>query len=339
MTNTKTLKTPSDRTMNRLIVGAILVLALGIPLIGVLYVVDRYVAPPPPIVDQKALELEDAVRKTPNNLTLRLRLAGAYSASKRYDEAVAQFDEVLTATDALKPEDALGFRKTSHLGRGDARRLQGDLDGAALDYQAVVDLAKDGEFAPVDRELESAYFQLGDVALTQGRPTAAVTSLEAALAINHTDADTLHLLGQAYLGTGDAEKAVEPLREAVLFVPIGWCEPYATLGQAYTSLGRPEEATWASSMAAFCTDQTVDPSATLKGLVDGPAGLDALVGLGLIAEIRGDSAAAADWYRQAIAQQPDDFTASSGLSRVAPTEDAGPTPVAPPASPAPEGNS
>ena len=332
--------TSSDRTLNRLIVGAVLVLAAGIPLIGAIYLLDRFVIAPPAIVDQKVVQLETAIRESPNNLSLRLRLAGAYTAAGRLDEAVAQFDEVIAAAGSLKPEDAVGFLKTSRLGRGDALRLKGDLAAATVEYQAVADLAKDGEFASVDTELGSAWFALGSIALDGGRATDAVVDLEAALVINRTDGDTLHLLGRAYLAAGRADDAVTSVRRAIQFVPIGWCEPYSTLADAYRALGRTEAATVASSMAAFCGNEPADVRPTLRGLVDGPAGLDARVALGLIAEVGGDPGAAAEWYRRALVLDPDDVTASSGLARVTAATPAGSAgPSSPPASAAPDGRS
>lgn len=319
--------------MNRLIVGAIAILLVGAFTIGVIYVLDRYVASPPPIVSQKTTTLEEGVRNAPNNLALRLRLAGAYTAAERYDEAVAQFDEVLKAAAKLKPADVVGTLKTAHLGRGDAFRYRGDLDAAKKDYQFVVDVAKDGEFAPVDLELQSAYFQLGAIALTQDRPADAIKALEAALFINKTDADTLHQLGRAYLQSGAPEQAIEPLRSAVLFVPIGWCEPYDSLGETYTALARSDEAAWAVAMAAFCRDDPIDVRSQLEALVDGPAAMDALIGLGLVAEVDGDRSAAAAWYGKAVAIDPDDYTATSGLARVSEGLDQAPPPA--PTGPAP----
>lgn len=316
MASERVTKRSSGSTVNRLIIAAVLALTVGIPLIGAIYVFDRFVVAPPAIVDQKVGQLEAAIREAPNNLSLRLRLAGAYAASGHNDQAVAQFDEVIAATRSLKPEEAIGFVKSSHLGRGDALRFKGDLGAAIVEYQAVVDLAKDGEFASVDTELESAWFALGSIALDEGRAADAVTALQAALVINRTDADTLHSLGRAYLAEGQADKAVDTVRQAIEFVPIGWCDPYATLAHAYTSLGRVDAATVASSMAAFCRNEPADVRPTLEGLVGGPAGLDARVALGLIAEVGGDTTAAADWYGRAVALDPNDFTATNGLSRV-----------------------
>jgi tetratricopeptide (TPR) repeat protein len=286
------------------------------------------------MVTQKTSGLEEALRKAPNNLTLRLQLAGAYAAGERFDEAVVQYDQVLTAAATI--EKGAGFIKTAHLGRGDALRLAGDLPAARTDYQAVVEMAKDGEFAGVDVELQAAYFSLGSIALAESKPADAIQAFTASLRINKADADSLNLLGTAYLQHGEADKAVESLRRAILFVPIGWCEPYVTLGQSYTTLGKAEEAAWAGAMADFCLKTPGDVRPRLQALVAGPAALDATVGLGTIAEVSGDRALAADWYGKAVAIDPDDYTAASGLSRVSedphgstPPASAAPAPAAP----------
>ena len=316
----------SDRTIDRVIVGVIAALVVGTLTIGALYLVDRYVASPPTLVDQKTAELEAALRRSPNDLTIRLQLAGAYTASQRFGEAATQFGEVLTAAATI--DDGAGFIKTARLGRGDALRLAGDLTAAATDYQAVVAMARDGEFAGVDVELQAAYFQLGSIALTQDRSGDAIAALSDALKIDQTDADSLSLLGQAYLADGDATKAVTSLRRAVLFVPIGWCDPYVTLGRSYTALGQVEEAAWADAMADLCLKTGEDVRPRLTALTGGPAALDATVGLGIIAELDGDRAAAAAWYGQAVALDPEDYTAASGLSRVS-DDPHGSTPPAP----------
>ena len=300
--------------MNRLIVGAIAVLLVGAFTIGIIYVLDRYAPAPPTIVAQKTTALEEALRKTPNNLTMRLQLAGAYAAGKRYSEAVVQFDQVLKAAATI--EKGTGFVKSAHLGRGDALWRAGDSEAARAEYQVVVDMAKDGEFASSDIELQAAYFALGTIALSQDKPADAIEALTSSLRINKTDADSLHLLGRAYLKSGKADKAVDSVRKAIVFVPIGWCEPYATLGEAYTTLGQPEEAAWAGAMSDFCLKTPGDVRPRLQALVAGPAALDAMVGLGTIAELDGDRAVALDWYSRAVKIDPGDFTATSGLSRV-----------------------
>lgn len=314
----------SERQLNRLILGAILVLLVGVPTVGVIYFLDRAVDKGPTLVERRVGELEAAVRQNPNAINLRLELSGAYGAAGRTDDAIRQLDQVL----AVSADD-----ETALVSRGDLLLFKGDLAAAARDYQAVIAVTKDGEFADVDTQLHQAYYSLGSIQLKQGHPTDAVQSLLAALVINRTDGDTLHLLGAAYLAAGQAEKAVDPLRSAILFVPTGWAEPYAALAQAYGTLGPAAEAAWASAMVDFCQGRTDQARQALRALTAGPAATDAYVGLGLIGEKLGDAAAAAEAYRHALERDAQNFTARDGLGRVDPSPATSPV-AAPTASPA-----
>ena len=69
-------------------------------------------------------------------------------------------------------------------------------------------------------------------------------------------------------------------------------------------------------MVALCQTRPDDAVAALEPLVSGAYGRDALIGLGLIAEQRGDANAAADYYRQVYDRDPSDFAAITGLARV-----------------------
>lgn len=323
MHNPRRLAAPSDRTLNRLIRGAILALAIGIPVVGVIYLSDRWVDRGPTMVERRIQELEAQVKANPNVIGTRLQLVGAYIAAKRDADALTQLDEVLK----VQPDS-----KTAHLARGDVLRRQGDLDGAAKDYQAIVDIMTGTEFAPEDTELQQALYDLGSIALEQKRPADAVPLLVESLRIDRTNADTLNLLGTAYLQTNQPDKAADALRKAVSFVPTGWCDPYVTLGQAYAKLGSAAEAEWAGAMVDFCQARPAIARQRLAALVDGAAATDSLVGLGMIAEADSDRAAAADYYAKALARDPQNFHAQSGLARVTDPTPA-PTPSPSPSSP------
>ena len=314
-----------DAQLNRLIKRIGLVLLVGIVAFIGFYAIDRFRAPSAPILNRELSALEEAVRKDPADLGSRGRLADLYLAAERYDDAIAQYTEIINTG---KQNEA------GYVSRGRALELKGDLDAAGADYQKVVDLAKSSEMANVDQMLQVAYYGLGNIALQHDQPEAAIKQLLKALVIKRTDADAMNLLGAAYVKAGRAKEAIDPLREAVLFVPTGWADPYTTLAAAYTALKQPDEAEWAGAMAVLQGGDASTAEKRLQAIATGTAAVDASIGLGLIAETSGDTATAADWYRKAIAIEPKNESALLGLSRV--TDGAGAAhPTAQPSVPAP----
>ncbi len=301
------LTAPSDRTTNRLIVGSILVLVIGIPLIGVLYFFDQYRSPGPSLIERDIQVAQEAVTKNPNLLTARLALAQAYAKAGRFTDAVAQYDQILNVS-----PDAAG----ALLGRGGVEIALDRLDAAAADFQKIVDAAKGGEMANVDPQLESAYYSLGVIALKKGQPKDAVIQLANAIQIKQTDADALNLLGTALLQAGEPQRAVTATRQAIALVPIGWCDPYSQLETAYQALNDSAGAQYAAGMVAFCQDRPDEAKAKLGSLTSGAYAVDALVGLGLIAEAQNDAAAAADAYGKVLEKDPKNFAAITGLGRI-----------------------
>jgi tetratricopeptide (TPR) repeat protein len=310
MTKTVRLAGPgavNDKTINRLTGILIAVLAIGLPAIGLIYYLDRHVDAGPSIAGRAVIAAEEAVRENPNQLNMRIGLAQAYTADHRPADAIAQYTVVL---------EAAPTNTTALLGRGDLYRAAGQLDAAASDYQALVDVAKGGEMANVDSSLESAYYGLGAILFAQDKPREATTQLANALKIDGTDADALDLIGQSLIAIGDYPSAVEALRDAVSFVPVGWCDPYVHMGQAYAGLADVAGTAYAGGMVALCEGKLGDAESALQPLVGGIHSRDALIGLGLIAEQRGDPAAAADFYQRVLAVVPGDFAAQTGLGRV-----------------------
>lgn len=325
---TRTLKAPSDRTLNRMIIAAILVLAIGIPLVTVIYFLDRNVDPGPTLLQRQVAAAEEAVRTQPNDVGRRLVLATSYVAAGRLDDAIHQYDEILKVSPG---------HRVALLGKGDALAARGDLNGARALYQELVDEAKGGEFAGADPQLERAYYSLGSVAMKQDRVTDAVTALEAALKIDRADADAWYLLGAAQLKAGAADKAVQALRMAILFVPTGWSEPYAGLAQAYRALGRAAEAEYAAAMVDFSEKRPVEAKQRLEALTSGPVAVDAMLGLGMVAETEGDRDAASRWYQKVLALDPENFNAQVGLGRIGGGTPGGGHPSVAPRSPATQG--
>lgn len=329
MQMTRSVKNPSDRTINRLIVGTILVLAIGIPLIGVLYFLDQYRDPGPTMAERAIESAEKAVRDTPNSVTSRFALAQLYQTQGRPQDAIAQYDEILKAA----PGTAGAI-----VARGETYVTLKELDKAAADFQAVIDSLKGKEMSNVDRQLQSAYYDLGSLELGRGNAAKAVDPLMRAVAINNTDADALYMLGRALTETGKAPDAVLVLRRATALVPTGWCEPYAALSAAYTAAKDAAGATYANGMNAMCSGQSDTAKTALTAATTGAYAVDAYVGLGLLGEEAGDYTGAAAAYQKALDKDPQNFAATTGLGRVSAGSSAAPTPAVAPTPGASGGN-
>ncbi len=297
----------ADRRLARLTRIAALTLVLGVIVVGVAYFVDQRSDAGPTLADRRVAAADAAVKKDPNNAGLRLALALAMQADGRVDEALDQFTQVI----AVQADNKVALNAKAGI-----LVDRGDLAGAQPLYQKVVDVAKGGEFAGMDTELEQAYYGLATIAMKQSRPSDAVTSLEAAVKIGGTDADAWYLLGQAQLAAGSPDKAVSAEQNAVAFVPLGWGDPYKVMADAYTAQGKPELAEYANAMVDVTASRYEQARQRLTALTGGPAALQAFVGLGLLEEMQGDTQAAVDAYRRAVALDASNFTAKSGLARL-----------------------
>ena len=297
----------SDRTMTWLMRLGVMALAIGVAAFGVIYYQDQRVEATPSLVALQTKTAEQAVRKEPGNIGARLALAASYQMGKRIDDALKQYDEVLKVN---------GKHRAALLGRGAVLVAKGDLKGAAASYQKIVTPGAKGEFAANDPQLGMAYYALGEIALKQGRAKEAVTRVESAVKIDPGDADAWYLLGTANVKAGAPEKAVKAFQSALKFVPTGWCEPYTQLTQVYKTLGRTPQAEYAGAMADFCQKKPAEAKRRLQALTSGPASVDAMLGLGMIAETESDRQGATRWYQKVISKDARNFNARTGLTRL-----------------------
>lgn len=304
----------SDRTLNRLLVWGGAALAVCVIAFSVFYYVDQRVADGPSISERAVSRAEAAVVGAPSNVGLRVALAEAYQMDDRLDDSLKQYDEVLK----VEPD-----HRAALLGQGRLLYVKGDLDRAAIPLEKVASTAVDGEFAGADVQLQEALYYLGAIDLAKGRTDEAITHLDRSLSINPADSDAHFQLGTALASAGRAKDAVEHFRTAVLFVPTDWCQPYDAMAAAYSTLKDSAEQAYAAAMAQFCQGDATGATAALTGLVEGPAKVDAMVGLGLIAEKAADREAATTWYQKALDADGSNLTASSGLARLKGTSHSG----------------
>jgi tetratricopeptide (TPR) repeat protein len=297
----------SDQRFSRVLRLGVLVLVIGVLAFAGIYYQDQHVSAGPSLVGRQIAGAEAAVKKTPNNLEVRLQLAAAYLQDKRPDDALTQYDVILTADKTNRP---------ALLGRGHILIAKGDLKAAAATYHKITDVAVKGEFAGADPQAQEAHYYLGSIAVTQGNTKVAITELQAALKIDGTDSDALYLMGLTRLKEGSTQLAVDSFKQALLFVPTGWCEPYSQLALAYGKLANAPQATYAGAMANFCHKNTIEAKRQLNTLTTGPVKVDALLGLGLIAETESSNPEAISWYQKVLKVDRSNVNAISSLSRL-----------------------
>src|SRR5674476_368937 len=84
-----------EQTLDRLIRAVLVAITIGIVVVGIVYYLDRHAEAGPSLLDRRTATTEDAIRKQPNNVGLRLQLADTYRAANKSDKALEQYDAVL----------------------------------------------------------------------------------------------------------------------------------------------------------------------------------------------------------------------------------------------------
>jgi superkiller protein 3 len=295
-----------EQTLDRLIRIGLKAVVLGSAAVAIAYYLNQPDSGPS-LVERQITAGERAVRSNPTNVELRLELANVYRAAKKPDQALEQYKEVLK----VESDDA-----TALLGRAEILSQEGDLAEARRSFRTLIGNATGKEYSRVNPQLETAYYGLSVVMLKQHQASAAIHEVRKALKIEPTDADAWYLLGRASIETGSYQTAVNALRQAVLYVPGGWCEPYEQLARAYQAQHRGPQSEYAEAMVQLCEKKPADGTARLEHLTSGSAAIEAMLGLGMAAETQSQRARAARWYQKVLAADPKNFNARNGLARL-----------------------
>jgi tetratricopeptide (TPR) repeat protein len=317
MTTLARVEAISDQTLSRLLKWGAVALGVLLVVFIAIYYRGTHVSAGPSLPDRQVLGAEENVRANPQNVNARLELANNYLKANRPEDAISQYDEILKAVPGLQ---------AAVFGEASAKMQTGDTAGAKALYLQVIKTQKKGEFAAADPLLASAHYWLGKIAADASDWKTAATELKAGLVADNADADGWYLLGTVQTKAGDPKSAVTSLERAVAFVPTGWCEPYAALGDAYTALKAPEMSAYAGAMSTFCHDDADGAVTQLQTLTSGPAKVPAMLALGLIAETQSDRTTASGWYTKVLKADPANATAKTAMSRLtAPAASGAPT--------------
>ena len=285
----------------------VLVLVVGVVAFSAIYYQDQHVSAGPSMIERQMQNAEAVVAKSPNDVNARLTLAAQYQLSKRYDDALTQYQMVLKAVKG---------NRFALLGQGSTLIAQGKLTAAAASYKEITSQNKTGEFAGADPQLQEAYYYLGSIAVKQSRTQEAISELRAALTINPADSDALYLMGLAQVQAGQTQPAIDTFTKALSFVPTGWCEPSTQLALAYGKLGNAPEATYNAAMAQFCQKKPVDAKRQLMTLTSGPKAVNAMLALATIADAGANRTEAISWYRKVLTVDRANATATAALKQL-----------------------
>jgi tetratricopeptide (TPR) repeat protein len=301
-------RSPSaSRILDRVVRFLVLALVAAIVGFAAFYYADRQVKPAPSLLEQAIVQAEEAVRQNPDHAGRRIAVASLYVDSGRFDEAVIQFRAALEID-----KSALA----AHYGLGIVYLDRRQYSLAEEEFTRVVDSRGDSEFSVADRALQAAYFHLARAQIGQQKLDAAIFTLEKAVTIDRTDADSWELLGSAYLASGKPDQAIVALERAVLFVPDS-PEAFSMLVKAYQATGNERGARHAQAMVHFGQKDFERAVVELTALIEAqPDDAIAWTRLGFVYEAQGMKRNAAEAYERALAVNPEEFNARQGISRV-----------------------
>lgn len=296
----------TNNQIQRIIVLLGIAIVLAVVSFGGYYYYDRYYSSQPGVVEQTLAEAEQAVRDDPQNAEKRLSLAEKYMAALRYDEALAQANQVSSSD----PENQVAW-----LVIGVSNASTGKPAEAIEPLTKLYEARKDEEMPGLDRQLQTAAYYLGDSYLQLGQPEKAVVPLEMGAGWSGTDADVLYKLGLAYSGIQEYDKAAAVLQRATAFVP-DFLEVYQAMVTVYESSSQPDLVTYARGMVAYSQkDYDTALDLLLKAVQAQPGFAPASAGLGLTYEAMGDLKNAKASYETAAMLDPTNYTASQGVLR------------------------
>jgi predicted Zn-dependent protease len=167
-----------------------------------------------PLLEQADTEVKGA------NADPRYVLGLCYTDAKRYDDARRAF----AAQFGFAPDSAEAYLVTARL----FLRREFVEEAAMFAHKAV----------QLNSGLPEAHQLLGEIALAKADVPLAVKELEAEQKLNPLDGSIYDRLGDAYVRTGQFEKARQALNKAVLLEPNA-TGPYILLGEALIELGQP----------------------------------------------------------------------------------------------------
>jgi len=168
-------------------------------------------------------ELEAAARLDPKNANTQSNLGVAYLQTGSFDKAASVFK----AAQARSPKDA-----TVAYDLGLALLQTGKSDEAAAAFQAAIKI----------KPSAVAYEQLGAALEQSGKHAEAAAAFDSATSLNPKDAQAVLFAGMMYHQTGHDDKAIPDLQKALALGVSDKFSAHMVLAEAYGHAGKTDEA-------------------------------------------------------------------------------------------------
>ncbi len=258
-------------------------------------------------LDLTLQQLEEDVRKDPQNPDSRLAVAIAYAARGYNTSAIQQFQEVLK----LQPEN-----QTAMMGLGRTLLTENKLDEALEPLLKVAEMNKDNPRKHILDQLEAVYYDLGVIYSRKGNYEEATSYLGQALEINSTDADAWLTLAQVHEKRGELQQAIEAYERVVGFVP-DYEEAYQGMAKIYGTLKLEGQKAYAEGMVHLINKDYDKALASLSKAVQlAPAVGQVHQGYAITLETRGRKEEALASYKKALELNPDLVLAQLAVQRM-----------------------
>jgi tetratricopeptide (TPR) repeat protein len=252
-------------------------------------------------------EFHTAIRLKPDGVPSHTNLGNTLSARGKLEEAIAEYREAIR----LKPDGAI-----ARYNLGNALMNQGKLEEALAEYNEAIRL---------DPDQALYYYGLAGILDLQGNLEQAVGALRTAIRLKPDYAEAHTNLGKALKGQGNLEAAIAEYQEAIRLNP-DLAEALCNLGlillrhkgdhaEALTLLRRGHElgsqrAGWRYPSAEWVrqAERAVALEGELPAILKGeahPSSADEWLALGRLCMTRGLPGAAARFYAEAFAVDPE----------------------------------
>jgi len=200
----------SRRFLNAAIaVAALLLVGLAAYLGYNVWAQNRAVVDSTP-VSRATEQLIESVRKQPNSIDLRMKLAQAFTVAGRDKDAVAQYEAALKLKKDFAP---------AYAGLGFIAGRQGDWEKSEKFWRKVIVISQKSPSANMDKGLETAHFYLGTSLFERKMYEDAIGEFKESLRMNPTASDTHYMLAVAYREIDSMDKYREELEAALSLDP------------------------------------------------------------------------------------------------------------------------